>query len=95
MYCQCTVYNLYAYDLLCFCLSFSLPSLLQLIQEELEQRVPFNRQGDMATAQDLDTRLAAAESKQSGKKRDIFLADMKRQSKRERQSGIYVLTYSN
>ena len=54
----------------------------------MDQGVGGNLQGDMAVALDLDTRLAAAESKQSGKKREIFLTDMKQQSKRERQSGM-------
>jgi hypothetical protein len=39
-------------------------------------------------AQERDQLLANAESKKSSRKKEIFLADMSRQSKKERQSGV-------
>jgi hypothetical protein len=56
------------------------------VQEELEDGGPSNRRANASVAQEVDRNFATAESKQSGKKREVFLADMGRQSKGERGS---------
>lgn len=58
------------------------------MQEELDEGGATALKADVGVAQEQDQRLAVAESKQSGRKKDIFLADMSRQSKRDRQSGV-------
>ena len=59
-----------------------------MIGDEINDATATNMRADVEVAQDLDRRLADAVSKQSGRKKEVFLADFKSQSKRERTSGI-------
>ena len=54
--------------------------------EEIEDGGLAQKKANVLTAQAMDAKLKKAESKQSGKKNEIFLADMDKQSRRERNN---------
>jgi hypothetical protein len=63
---------------------------VQVVREEVDDGTGggiTSLQANALTAEDQDRRLAAAESKQSGRRREVFLADMGRQSKQEQGRG--------
>lgn len=62
---------------------------LQAVQKEVDEGTRAGRKThEVLVAQDQDSRLAGADFKQSHRRGEVFLADMGKQSKRERASGV-------